>query len=126
VWRKLVPSLAERFRVIVPDLRGHGWSGGEPETIHHDRFAEDLVALLDHLGLERAHFVGHSSGGMSLLHVGTRHPTRALSLTLANATYAFDARAKVSIYGRECTGDSGEGIPQVCGEDAPPGCRRIG
>ncbi|MCC7352265.1 MAG: alpha/beta hydrolase, partial [Anaerolineae bacterium] len=49
---------------------------------------------LDHLGIERAHFVGYSSGGMSLLFVGTRHQARARTLTLVSATYTFDDHAK--------------------------------
>lgn len=92
-WAKLIPRIAERYRVIVPDLRGHGRSGGEPETLHHDHFAHDLLALLDHLDLDRAHFVGHSSGGMSLIHLGLIAPERARTLTLVSATYRYDERA---------------------------------
>lgn len=93
-WERLAPGLASRYRVIVPDLRGHGRSTGAPETIHHERFAADLVALLDHLGVERAHFVGHSSGGMCLLFVGTRYPERARTLALVSATHTYDERAR--------------------------------
>ena len=73
-WTSSLPALAERYRVIAPDLRGHGLSTGAPETRHpHARFAADPVALLDHLDLERAHFVGHSAGALSLLILGTGH-----------------------------------------------------
>ncbi len=94
VWADFVPTLAARYRVIVPDLRGHGRSGGPLATIHHKWFAADLVALMDTLQVERAHFVGHSSGGMSLLFIGQDHPQRIHSLTLASATYTFDDYAK--------------------------------
>jgi pimeloyl-ACP methyl ester carboxylesterase len=97
VWNGLVPRLADRYRVIVPDLRGHGRSGGAPETMRHHHFATDLVALLDHLGIDRAHFVGHSTGGMSLVFVGTRHLDRVLSLSLVSATYVYDARARAEM-----------------------------
>ncbi len=97
-WADHVPALASTYRVIVPDLRGHGRSTGAPETIHHDRFAADLVALLDYLDVDRAHFVGHSSGGMCLLFVGTRYPTRARTLTLSSATYTFDEVARRQMY----------------------------
>ncbi|HKG24706.1 MAG TPA: alpha/beta hydrolase [Thermomicrobiales bacterium] len=93
-WERTLPPFAEKYRVIVPELRGHGRSTGDPETIHHVNFAADLVALLDHLGIDQAHFVGHSSGGMSLLFVGTRHQDRVRTLTLVNATYRFDDVAK--------------------------------
>jgi len=93
-WATLLPAFAERYRVIVPDLRAHGRSTGEPETIHHRFFAADLVALLDYLDIDRAHFIGHSSGGMSLLFVGTEHQNRVRTLSLVNATYRFDDVAK--------------------------------
>lgn len=94
VWSNFVPAFAENYRVIVPDLRGHGGSTGNVETIHHNRFAADLLALMDALDLETAHFVGHSSGGMCLLFIGEDAPQRANSLTLVSATYTFDERAK--------------------------------
>src|SRR5581483_5423822 len=97
-WTDHVSALTSTYRVIVPDLRGHGRSTGAPETIHHDRFAADLVALLDYLEIDRAHFVGHSSGGMCLLFVGTRYPTRARTLTLSSATYTFDEVARRQMY----------------------------
>jgi len=93
-WAAWIPELAGTYRVLVPDLRGHGRSTGAPDTIHHDRFADDLVALLDHLGIERAHFVGHSSGGMALLFVGTRHLRRVRTLTMVSATLSFDQHAR--------------------------------
>jgi pimeloyl-ACP methyl ester carboxylesterase len=93
-WESFLPPLVDRYRVIVPDLRGHGHSTGSLETIRHKIFAEDLVALLDHLGIEKAHFVGHSSGGMCLLFIGRDHPERILSLTLVAATYTFDEHAR--------------------------------
>lgn len=94
VWGGFIPLLTEKYRLIVPDLRGHGHSTGAPESIHHNRFADDLVALLDCLGIERAHFVGHSSGGMCLLFIGIHHPERVRTLSLVSATYTFDKHAK--------------------------------
>jgi pimeloyl-ACP methyl ester carboxylesterase len=94
VWNDFLPAFSARYRVIAPDLRGHGHSTGSLETIHHRHFAEDLLALLDALHIEKAHFVGHSSGGMCLLFIGTQHPERALSLSLVSATYTFDAHAR--------------------------------
>ena len=81
----VVPVLSDRYRVIVPDLRGHGRSTCAPETIRLERFAADLVALLDHLGIERAHLVGHSGGAETLQVLGTRHLPRARTLTLVGS-----------------------------------------
>jgi pimeloyl-ACP methyl ester carboxylesterase len=94
IWSGLVAQLARQYDVIVPDLRGHGRSGGAVDTIHHRQFAVDTIALLDRLDLDRAHLVGYSSGGMSLLFVAAQHPERVRSLTLASATYTFDDTAK--------------------------------
>jgi hypothetical protein len=63
------------------------------------------VALLDRLGMDRAHFVGHSSDPMSLVFAGTRHLDRALTPWLVSATYIYDARpdadeAPITVGGR--------------------------
>lgn len=94
IWEPFLPAYTGRYRVIVPDLRAHGASSGELETIHHRTFGLDLVALLDHLHIDRAHFIGHSSGGMSLLFIGQEAPHRVITMTLANATYIFDGHAQ--------------------------------
>jgi pimeloyl-ACP methyl ester carboxylesterase len=62
-WRKLIPSLAERYRVICPDLRGFGWSDAPPGRYEKKTLARDLVRLLDVLRLERVRLVGHDWGG---------------------------------------------------------------
>jgi pimeloyl-ACP methyl ester carboxylesterase len=66
MWRDLIPVLAERFRVIVPDLRGHGWSDKPRSSYLKTELLEDVLGLLDALGLERVRYVGHDWGG----HVG--------------------------------------------------------
>jgi pimeloyl-ACP methyl ester carboxylesterase len=91
MWANVVSAFADRYRVIVPDLRGHGRSNGTPETIRYAQFGADLVALLDHLDLERAHFVGHSAGAVALLFVGCEHVSRIRTLTLVGGTFTWDA-----------------------------------
>jgi pimeloyl-ACP methyl ester carboxylesterase len=91
MWANVVSAFADRYRVIVPDLRGHGRSTGAPETIRHHRLGADLVALVDHLDIERAHFVGHSAGAVAMLFVGSQHPSRVRTLTLVGGTNAWDA-----------------------------------
>src|SRR5919199_463584 len=67
LWRKQVPALTEAgFQVIVPDLRGFGASD-KPEGIEHYALLAllgDVIGVLDHLGVERAHFVGHDWGAV--------------------------------------------------------------
>ena len=65
MWRFLIPSLAERYRVICPDLRGFGWSDAPPGRYEKKTLARDLVRLLDVIGLERVRVVGHDWGGFA-------------------------------------------------------------
>lgn len=64
-WRLVAPLLAERHRVICPDLRGFGSSDAPGRGYDPETFAADALALLDALGLERACLVGHDWGGAS-------------------------------------------------------------
>jgi pimeloyl-ACP methyl ester carboxylesterase len=73
------------FRVTLYDLRGHGRSEMVPRGYRTTDMADDLRGLLDHLGIERAHLVGHSFGGAVALHYAANFPQRAQSLTLADA-----------------------------------------
>ena len=66
---------AEHFRVIAPDLRGHGHSGWEPPWTFATHVA-DVIETIDDLGLEQADWVGHSFGGRLLLELAARHPER--------------------------------------------------
>jgi pimeloyl-ACP methyl ester carboxylesterase len=87
----LVASLTDGWCVITPDVRGSGrsWYAG-PLTF--DRLADDLVALLDHVGAARAIVGGVSSGSGIALRVGLRHPDRVAALVLVTPTYAGDER----------------------------------
>ena len=75
-WRKLIPALAESYRVICPDLRGHGWTDAPPEGYEKERLASDLLALLDALELDRVRVVGHDWGGFAAFLACLRAPER--------------------------------------------------
>jgi len=75
-WRKVIPPLAERYRVICPDLRGHGWSDAPEDGYDKPQFARDLVALLDMMGLDRVRLVGHDWGSMAGFLACIRSPER--------------------------------------------------
>jgi pimeloyl-ACP methyl ester carboxylesterase len=62
-WRKVVPLLAPHARLIMPDLRGFGWSDAPPGRYEKQRMAEDVLVVLDRLGLQRMRIVGHDWGG---------------------------------------------------------------
>src|SRR4051794_16492594 len=71
VWRGLHGPLGERHRLICPDRRGHGGSGWPADgDFRKQRLAEDALALLDELGIERADVIGHDWGGWTALLLG--------------------------------------------------------
>ena len=85
------------FRVIVPDLRGHGRSTNPSGTFTLRQAADDVLALLDHLGLARVKAIGLSMGAKTLLHVATRQPGRLDAMVLVSATPYFPAQARVAM-----------------------------
>jgi pimeloyl-ACP methyl ester carboxylesterase len=77
VWHlQMVPVLAERFRVLTYDLRGHGLSDTPPSGYSADSMAEDLLQLLDALEIERPWVAGHSYGADIALYFALLHPAR--------------------------------------------------
>ena len=82
MWRYQVPALAESHRVIIPDYRGHGRSSPLREDLDVYDLVDDSVALLDHLGIEEAVWVGLSVGGMTAMRAALRHPERVRALIL--------------------------------------------
>jgi pimeloyl-ACP methyl ester carboxylesterase len=75
-WRGLIPSLAKRYRVICPDLRGLGWTDAPPRGYEKEELASDVLALLDALDLERVKLVGHDWGGWVGFLLCLREPRR--------------------------------------------------
>jgi 3-oxoadipate enol-lactonase len=96
-WDGLIGHLKAHFRCISYDLRGHGKSPSPPPPYALEHLVEDLEALRSELGIERAHFAGHSLGGMIGPAYARRYPRRVSSLGLFS-TAAFrteDDSAKV-------------------------------
>src|SRR5262245_60995746 len=75
-WREVIGPLAERYRVICPDLRGCGWSSAPARGYDKATLAEDLLALLDALGLERVRLIGHDWGAFAGYLACIRRPER--------------------------------------------------
>ncbi len=76
MWNPQVAALEERFRVVRYNIRGHGGSPVPDGPYSINDLADDLVALLDRLGVGRAHLVGLSLGGMTALRVAARDAER--------------------------------------------------
>jgi len=82
MWQPQVAALAERFDMIRPDLRGCGQSEVPPTSYS---MPDDLIALLDHLDMERAHIIGCSMGGTVAIDLAIAHPQRIGRLVLVAA-----------------------------------------
>ena len=83
-WRSWVPDLARHYRVIRRDMRAHGGSSAGPADHRWsvEALADDVVAFLDAVGVERVHYVGESVGGITGIALGALHPERFESITL--------------------------------------------
>lgn len=75
-WRDVIPRLAERYRVITPDLRGAGWTAAPPDGYTRRQLRDDVVALLDHLGLDRVRLVAHDWSAIVGFSLALDHPER--------------------------------------------------
>ena len=84
MWSPQLQLLAANFRVIRYDTRGHGASSVPPGPYTLDQLGNDVLALLDHLQIERAHFCGLSMGGLTGLWLAIHAPQRLSRVVLAN------------------------------------------
>jgi 3-oxoadipate enol-lactonase len=82
-FRAWVPHFAGKYRVVRWDMRGHGASGkpSDNKALSLERLGQDCIELLDHLGLEKVHIGGSSTGGIIGMHLAVHHPERLLSLS---------------------------------------------
>jgi pimeloyl-ACP methyl ester carboxylesterase len=76
MWDEFVPRFSGRYRLIIPDLRGHGGSTNPDGVWTTSASAADIIALLDHLEIDRVKAVGASAGAMTALRMATRQPDR--------------------------------------------------
>ncbi len=93
-WRHQIEEFSRTHRVLAMDLRGHGRSEAPADrssyTIEH--MADDVEALVDQVGFERYHLLGHSMGGGVVQEIALRSPQRLISLTLHDTSFKFAMR----------------------------------
>ncbi len=82
-WSKQVQGFAEHFRVITFDHRGCGDSSPDKVVYGAEHMAEDVLALMDAMGIEQINLIGHSTGGAIGQHIALDHPERLSKLVLS-------------------------------------------
>lgn len=97
-WEPQVRYFHRRYRCVTYDARGYLPSDvpEDPAAYSQDIAVADLLAVLDHLEIERAHVVGLSMGGFTTLHFGLKHPDRVRSLAIAGVGYGSTANHDLS------------------------------
>lgn len=97
-WRTVIPALAQRADVVAPDFRGFGRSdnpsGAAIDTHAPEIYADDILALMDNLNIDRALLVGHDIGAVVLQALAQRTPERFPRLVLINPPYAGIGRRR--------------------------------
>ncbi|WP_052864302.1 alpha/beta fold hydrolase [Streptomyces niger] len=87
LWEPQVAALAAAgYRVVTPDLRGYGQSPVSGDVVYLSDFADDLAALLDHLGIPKAVVGGVSMGGQITMEMQARHPDRVAAMVLSDSS----------------------------------------
>jgi pimeloyl-ACP methyl ester carboxylesterase len=119
-WKPVIPRLADGFRVITPDSRGHGRSNNPAGRLSYARIADDIAALIRALGLRRPVVGGWSDGGQVTLELGVRHPGAAGALIVGAAYPNFDAGGLRETH-RALLGADAAGVPDAAHLDAQLG-----
>ncbi len=94
MWYEQAVALRDRYRVLRYDTRGHGKTSAPPGPYTLELLADDLLGLLDALGVARMHFVGISLGGMIGQVFALRYPERLASLVLCDTTSYYPPEAR--------------------------------
>ncbi|MFD6924425.1 alpha/beta fold hydrolase [Streptomyces sp. NPDC059944] len=117
LWAPQVAALvAAGHRVVTPDLRGYGDSGVEEGSVRLDSFADDLVGLLDHLGIGRAVVGGVSMGGQIAMEMQRSHAGRVRALVLSDTSAPAETEEGKAVRTRMADRLLAEGMDGYAGE----------
>jgi len=100
-WEMQMRHFGQRYRCITYSARGYPPSDipEKPASYSQIRATDDILAVMDHLKIDKAHVVGLSMGGFATLHFGLRHPARARSLVVAGVGYGAEKQEQAKFRG---------------------------
>ena len=98
-WQHVFAEPLAGFRVIAPDLPGHGRSPNPRSDFKFADVARDVFALLDPLGIDRVKAIGMSAGANTLLHMATQQPSRVAAMIHVSGTPRFPDQARAIMRG---------------------------
>lgn len=93
-WLPFAKDFTDSYTVVIADLPGHGGSSPQPNAFSFAKSAKLMHGLLDELGAERAYGIGHSAGGMILLHMAAQQPKRLKAMVLVDAPHYLGPEAR--------------------------------
>ena len=91
-WTPQMEAFGARYRLLIPDIRGHGQSGRDGQPYSFTQFAQDMAELLQALGVAEVGVIGHSMGGMVAQELALTHGDRVWALVLAETTYGIRSK----------------------------------
>ena len=117
MWSAQIPAWGRSFRLIVPDLPGHGSTPADPGLQRFEDYAASVLRLLDSLAVERTTLVGLSLGGMIAQALALRHPDRVGAIVLAH-TFARVTEPMIAVWKErqatvESQGMEGQVVPTL-------------
>ena len=101
-WDGVVSSLSSRYKILRADLRGHGQSAKSPGPYSLEMFSDDLLVLLDHVGIDKTHLVGFSLGGLIAQYVAVNSPQRLSTLSIISSVAGRMEDEKIRVAERAC------------------------
>ena len=93
-WATYATDFTDSYTVVIADLPGHGGSSPFPDAFSFAKSAKLMHGLLDKLGAKQVYGIGHSAGGMTLLHMAIQQPKRLKAIVLIDAPHYFGPEAR--------------------------------
>jgi 3-oxoadipate enol-lactonase len=94
IWDGVIPLFSEDNHAVAMDLRGHGYSTKSEGPYSMELFADDIIHLIEYLGIKKAHFIGQSMGGAVVQQIALKYPENMISMTLISTFACIDPPLK--------------------------------